>query len=112
MDFHGGGLDRGEPTRKHPAQRRLERKRRAVVDHDVLEPGDGSLPVWRERLDAQLLDQSPAHPAHEHREPQPREAIVERLVRDLHPVLVVEHPEQVGQRFHVRARERGDDREE
>jgi hypothetical protein len=81
------------------------------VDHDVLEARDGALPLGRQRLDAQLLHQSYAHAAHEHREAQPCEAIVEGLVRHMDAVLVIERAEQVGERFDLRARERGDNRE-
>jgi hypothetical protein len=91
---------------------RTWRKRGAVLDHDVREARDGALPRGRERLDAQLLHESHAHPAHELHEASPREAIAKGLVRHLDPVLVIEGTEQVGERFDLRARERGDHREE
>jgi len=60
VDSHDGGLRGGEPTGKRLAQRRLERKRGAAVGHHVLGARDGSLPVEREGLGAQLLRESRA----------------------------------------------------
>jgi hypothetical protein len=111
VNFHRGGLEGGEPSRKDLAQRRLQRKRRAVVDHDLLEARHGSLPLGREGLAAQVLHKSHAHAAHEHGEARPREAIVERLVRHVDAVLVVERAEQVRERFDLRTRKRADNRE-
>jgi hypothetical protein len=73
------------------------------VDHDVRESRDGLLAVRGERLDTQLVEESGQHPAHERREPHPGEPVVERLVGDLDPILVVERTEQVGERFDTSA---------
>jgi len=52
VDFDRRGFDRREPPGKRARQGGLERKRRPVVDHDVVESRDGFLAFWRERLDA------------------------------------------------------------
>ena len=62
--------------------------------------------------EAQLLDEPSEHPAHERREPEPREPVVERLVRDLDAVLVVERAEQIRERLDLRAGQRRDNRQE
>jgi hypothetical protein len=69
-------------------------------------------PSERERLNTQLVDESGQHPAHDPREPDPGEPVVERLVGDLDPVLVVERAEQVGERFDAPAAQRRYDRQE
>jgi hypothetical protein len=56
-EFDGRRLEGMEPTRERLAERRRERKRRPVVHHDGLEARDGALPLGRERLEAQLLDE-------------------------------------------------------
>jgi hypothetical protein len=68
------------------------------VDHDVRESRDGLLAVRGERLDTQRVGESGQHRAHERREPDPGEPVVERLVGHLDPMLVVERTEQVGER--------------
>lgn len=82
------------------------------MDHDVGESRDGLLAVRRQRLDAEPVDQSGQHSAHEGCEPDPGEPVVEGLVGDLDPVLVVERAEQVGERFDASAPQRRHHREE
>jgi hypothetical protein len=95
-----------------PDRAALSANERPVVDHDVRESRDGFLAVRRKRLDAQLVDEPCQHPAHERREPNPGEPVVERLVGDRDPILVVERAEQVGERFDAAAAQRRHHREE
>ena len=76
-----------------------------------MEAGDGHLAVRRQGLHAQSLNEPTQHLAHERGEPDVGEAVVERLVCDRDAVLVIKGPEQIGERLHVRTRERRDDRE-
>ena len=76
----------------------LEGERRPVVDHNVGESRDGRLAIRRERLDTDLVEHPRQHPAHERREPAPGKPVVEGLVGDGHPVLVVTRAEQIGER--------------
>jgi hypothetical protein len=80
VDFDGRRLNGMEPTRERLAERRLERTRRPVVDHDVLAAPDGALPLRRERLEPHLLDEPEAHPAHERGKAEPRQTVGERLI--------------------------------
>jgi hypothetical protein len=57
VDLDGRRLDRREPSWEHVAQLALEGKRRTVLDDDVLEPRDGCSAVWRQRLNAQALEE-------------------------------------------------------
>src|SRR5262249_33590218 len=59
-----GGIRRREPARARIAQLLLERERRAVLDHDVLEPRDGRLALRGECPEAQASDEPIEHPRH------------------------------------------------
>ena len=56
-----GGIGRREPARERIAQLLLERERRAVLDHDVLEPRDSRLALRGEGPEAQALDEPSEH---------------------------------------------------
>jgi hypothetical protein len=71
----------------------LERKGGPVLDHDVLESRDSRLPFRREGLEPHVFDEPSQHVAHERREPDPGEPVVERLGGDLDAMLVVERAE-------------------
>lgn len=112
MDFQGRGVEGGEPSREGLVQLRLERKRRAVLNHDVPEARHGPLPLRRQGLEPQPVDEPRQHPAHERGEADAGETVVERLVRNLNLVLMVERAEQVRQRFPLPAGQRRDNRQE
>jgi hypothetical protein len=54
-------LDGCKPPGEHVAQCVLERERRAVLDHDVVEPSNRRMAFGRKCLDAQLLDEPDEH---------------------------------------------------
>ena len=112
MDLDGSRVGLREPSGEHVAQLLLERERRAILDHDVLEPRDGCFSLWRQRLNAQALGEPVEHLAHELRETWAREPVVERLVGDGDAVVVIEFAQQVGERFDLSACKTGDRREE
>jgi hypothetical protein len=105
-------LDRREPSRERVAQLVLERERRTVLDHDVLEPRDGGFPLWCQRLNAQALQEPAKHLVHELRKAGVREPVVERLVGNRDVVLVIELAQQVGDRLDLSTGKTGYHREE
>ena len=107
MDLDCRRFDRREPPREGRRQRGLQRERRPVMDHDVRKSRDRLLSRGREGLDPQLIDQPRQHVLHERRESDPREPVVERLVRDRDVVLISEGAKQIGERLDVPAAERG-----
>lgn len=74
----------------------LQRERRPVMDPDVCELRDGPVARRGEGLEPELIDQPCQHVPHERREPDPRQPVVERLLRDRDVVLIVEGVEHVG----------------
>jgi hypothetical protein len=112
VDFDGRGFDRREPPREHVGQGGLDREGRPVLNHQVREAGDGAVALRREGLHPQLGQEALQHVLHERREPRAREPVVERLVGDPDAILVIESPQQVGQRFDPSAAQRRDHRQE
>ncbi len=111
MDLHGRRFNGRKPAWERRTQLLLQRKRRTVVNHNVLESSDGRLSFGPQRLEAQSLDKPRAHRAHERGKSRAGQAVIERFVGDLHAVLIIEGAEQISERLDVHAGERRDDRE-
>jgi hypothetical protein len=90
MELDGCWLAGREAPGEHVAQLLLQRERRAVLDHDVLEASDRRMVFGCEGPARQLLDEPRKHLTHEAREARAGEPVVKRLVRHRSVVVVVE----------------------
>ena len=79
----------------------FERKRRAILDHNIFKAGDRDLALRRQSLHAQLLDEPRKHLAHEGGESDAGQAVVERLVGDPYSQGIIALPNYSIARFRM-----------
>ena len=109
MEFHSGGLFGGEAPRIDGGQGPFDGKRGTILNDDVAEPDQRAARYGFQDAKRQRGQEALQHPTHKFGEAFVREAIVEGFVRNLRVVLIVELPEEVGQRFDSPAGQRGQD---
>src|SRR4029434_7202153 len=104
MEFDRCGLDRFEAPGKHLAPGVVDRKRTAILDHDVAKLRKGSSFGEPEDFQGQFAKKSRGHSAHERSKMGLRQLIIERLVGNRGIKQRIEAAVEIRQGFDAMAR--------